>query len=155
MSEPPKNRTTARCAYGSAELEVVGAPITSAVCCCESCQEGSRQIEALPDGHPVCDPDGGTAMVLYRKDRVEHSKGSRLLRGYKIREGSSTNRGVATCCNSAMYLHFEKGTGSRYTERHCEETYRPWRFVCTRRPVPRAAIFRTTYPAPRRTPSSS
>ena len=109
MSQPRKNRTTAGCACGSVELEAIGAPITSTVCYCESCQEGSRQIEALPNGRPVCDPDGGTAMVLYRKDRVECSKGSRLLRGYKIREESSTSRVVATCCDSAMYLDFEKG----------------------------------------------
>lgn len=109
MSQPSKNRTTARCSCGSVELEAIGAPITSAVCYCESCQEGSRQIEALPNGRPVCDPDGGTAMVLYRKDLVECSKGSRLLRGYKIRDESSTKRVVATCCNLAMYLHFEKG----------------------------------------------
>lgn len=109
MSEPPRNRATARCTCGSVEIKAVGDPITSAVCYCESCQEGSRQIEALPHGRPVCDPDGGTAMVLYRKDRVECSKGSQLLRGYKLREGSSTNRVVATCCGSAMYLHFEKG----------------------------------------------
>ena len=109
MTEPPENRTIARCTCGSLELEAIGAPITSAVCYCESCQEGSRQIEALPNGRPVCDPDGGTAMVLYRKDRVEFSKGARLLRGYKLRDKSSTHRVVATGCNSAMYLDFEKG----------------------------------------------
>lgn len=81
----------------------------STVCYCESCQEGSRQIEALPNGRSACDPDGGTAFVLYRRDRVEYSKGSRLLRGYKLGDESPTNRGVATCCNSAMYLDFEKG----------------------------------------------
>ena len=109
MSEPPKNHATARCRCGSVELEAAGALIISTVCYCKSCQEGSRQLEALPNGRPVCDPDGGTAFVLYRKDRIKYSKGSQLLRGYKIRDESSTNRVVATCCNSAMYLEFEKG----------------------------------------------
>jgi hypothetical protein len=109
MSELTKNRTTARCLCANVELEVIGDPITSTVCYCESCQEGSRQIQALPNGHPVCDSDGGTAYVLYRKDRVEYSKGSQLLRGYKLRDESSTNRVVATCCNSPMFLNFEKG----------------------------------------------
>lgn len=109
MPEPQKKHTTARCRCGSVELEAVGDPITSAVCYCESCQEGSRQIEALPDGRPVCDSDGGTALVLYRKDRVEYSRGSQLLRGLKLTDESSTKRVVATCCNSAMYLDFEKG----------------------------------------------
>ena len=81
----------------------------STVCYCKSCQEGSRQVEALPNGRPVCDSDGGTACVLYRKDRVEYSKGSELLQGYKLRAESSTNRVVATCCNSPVFLNFEKG----------------------------------------------
>jgi hypothetical protein len=109
ISATSENRTTARCTCGSVELEASGAPITSTVCYCESCQEGSRQIEALSNGRPVCDSDGGTAYVLYRKDRVEYPKGAQLLWGYKLTDGSSTNRVVATCCNSAMYLDFEKG----------------------------------------------
>jgi hypothetical protein len=107
MSEPTKNRTTARCLCGRVELEANGDPITSTVCYCESCQEGSRQIEALPNGRPVRDPDGGTAYVLYRRDRGEHSRGSQLLRGYKLRDESSTSRVVATCCDSAMFMDFQ------------------------------------------------
>lgn len=109
MSGVPKIHLTARCSCGSVELEAVGDPITSIVCYCESCQEGSRRIEALPNGRPVCDPDGGTACVLYRKDRVEYSRGSQLLRGHKLGEESSTNRVVATCCDSPMFLDFAKG----------------------------------------------
>lgn len=99
----------ASCSCGSVELEATGAPIMSTVCYCGSCQEGSRQIEALPNGRPACDPDGGTAYVLYRKDRVERAKGSRLLQGYKLTDGSPTDRVVATCCDSPMYLDFAKG----------------------------------------------
>jgi hypothetical protein len=109
MSEPPKNHTTARCACGSVELEAIGAPIMSVACYCESCQEGSQQIEALPNGRAVCGPDGGTAYVLYRKDRVEYPKGSGLLRGLKLRDESSTRRVLAACCDSPMFLEFEKG----------------------------------------------
>jgi hypothetical protein len=109
MTEPPKNHATAQCSCGSVELEVIDAPITSVVCYCDDCQEGARQIEALPNARPVRDPDGGTAYVLYRKDRVKCSKGPQFLRGYKIREKSATNRVVATCCNSAMFLNFDDG----------------------------------------------
>jgi hypothetical protein len=109
MSEASKTHLTARCSCGSVELEAIGAPITSAVCYCESCQQGSRLIEALPNGRPVCDSDGGTAYVLYCKDRVEYSTGSAFLRGYKLRDKSSTNRVVATCCNSPVFLEFAKG----------------------------------------------
>ena len=109
VSDAPKTNLTARCSCGSVEIEATGTPITSVVCYCESCQEGSRQIEALPNGGPVCDSDGGTAYALYRKDRVEYSKGSPLLRGYKLRDESSTRRVVAACCDSPMFLDFEKG----------------------------------------------
>jgi hypothetical protein len=47
--------------------------------------------------------------VLYRKDRVEYTKGSALLRGLKLRDGSSTRRVVASCCDSPVFLEFEKG----------------------------------------------
>ncbi len=109
MPGPPTKRLTARCACGNVELEARGDPITSAVCYCASCQLGSRQIESLPNGRPVCGSDGGTAYVLYRKDRVEYSKGSRLLRGLKLGDESSTRRVVASCCDSPVFLEFEKG----------------------------------------------
>ena len=109
MSEAQKTRLSARCSCGSVELEAVGTPIMSVACYCESCQEGSRQIEALPKGRPISDPDGGTAYVLYRKDRAAYTKGTSLLRGYKLRDESPTKRVVAACCNSPMFLEFEKG----------------------------------------------
>jgi len=38
----------ATCICGSVEIEVVGTPIASVVCYCNDCQEGARNIEALP-----------------------------------------------------------------------------------------------------------
>lgn len=107
MSDPLNNHTTARCSCGKVELEAIGAPIMSVACYCDDCQEGSRQIETLPNAHPVRDPDGGTAYVLYREDRLECLRGVHLLRRYKTNEKSATNRVVATCCNSAMYMNFD------------------------------------------------
>ena len=100
---------TASCACGSVELKAFGAPIVSAICYCTDCQTGSRQIEELPGAGTVHDPDGGTAYILYRKDRIECANGSELLKSYKIKESSATNRVVATCCNSAMFVSFDKG----------------------------------------------
>src|ERR1700756_4539764 len=95
---------TASCSCGSVELKAFGMPIASNVCYCADCQKGSQQIEALPNAGPVRDPDGGTAYILYRKDRIECSKGSALLKSYKIKASSVANRVVATCCNSAMFM---------------------------------------------------
>jgi hypothetical protein len=109
MSRTLQNAMIVRCLCGSVELEVIGAPIIGAVCYCDDCQEGSRQIEALPGARPVQDSHGGTAYILYRKDRVKCTRGSPLLKGYKLREKSATNRVIASCCNSAMFLNFDNG----------------------------------------------
>lgn len=77
------------------------------VCYCDSCQKGSGQIEGLTNAAPILSPDGGTAYILYRKDRVMYSKGAELLKGYKVEEKSTTSRVVAACCNSAMVMRFD------------------------------------------------
>jgi|HubBroStandDraft_5_1064220.scaffolds.fasta_scaffold53700_2 hypothetical protein len=98
---------TIPCACGRVELETRGAPFMSAACYCDDCQEATRRIEALPGAKPVKGADGGTEYLLYRKDRVRYSKGAELLQRQKLREGSPTNRWIATCCNSAMSLNFD------------------------------------------------
>jgi hypothetical protein len=101
--------TLVSCSCGKVECAATGTPIVTVVCYCDDCQRGSRQIETLPSGAPVLGADGGTAYVLYRKDRFECAKGRELLRELRLQEKSPTKRVVAACCNSAMYLDFEKG----------------------------------------------
>jgi hypothetical protein len=100
---------TATCACGRVQLKAFGAPIVSAVCYCGDCRRGADQIEALPNAGAVRDPDSGTAYSLYRKDRFECSEGAELLKPYKLKDTSPTNRVVATCCNSAMFVNFDRG----------------------------------------------
>jgi hypothetical protein len=100
---------TATCSCGGVELKAFGRPIVTSVCYCDDCQKGSDQIEALPNAGAVRDPDGGTAYILYRKDRIECCKGAELLKSYKLKETSVTNRVVASCCNSAMFVNFDRG----------------------------------------------
>ena len=97
------------CTCGNVEFEAAGSPIACAVCYCDDCQKGSRQVEALPGASGVQDPDGGTPYVLYRKDRFTCTKGDRHLQNLRLRETSPTRRVVADCCNTAMFLDFEKG----------------------------------------------
>lgn len=78
--------------YEQRQFDAIGAPILSAACYCDDCQEGARQIEALPSASPVLDGDGGTEYLLYRKDRMKLSKGGDLLRHYKIKDDSPTIR---------------------------------------------------------------
>jgi hypothetical protein len=109
MNKPPRTMATINCVCGQVAYEAIGTPITCVVCYCDDCQEGARQIESLPFAASVQDPDGGTAYLVYRKDRVRCLKGASLLRHHKIRESSATNRVIATCCNSAMVLTFDDG----------------------------------------------
>ncbi|MDL2400027.1 GFA family protein [Rhizobium mayense] len=100
---------TATCSCGSVELKAFGKPIVSSVCYCDDCQKGAEQIESLPNAGAIRDSDGGTGYILYRKDRFDCSKGAELLKGYKLKETSATNRVVATCCNSAVFMNFDRG----------------------------------------------
>lgn len=99
----------AACACGKVELQTRGKPIGAAVCYCDDCQAGGRQIEALPGAPPVLDPDAGSSLVLFRRDRLACVKGAELLRAMKVKPKSPTSRHVASCCNSAMYLGFDDG----------------------------------------------
>ncbi len=98
---------TASCACGRVGLELRASPIASVVCYCDDCQAGARQIEALPGALKVQGSDGGTAYVVYRRDRVSRVRGADLLKPLKIRATSSTHRVVASCCNSAMLVGFD------------------------------------------------
>lgn len=98
---------SAQCACGAVVLALRGAPIGSFACYCDTCQEGSSRIEALPHAPAVRESDGGTEYVLYRKDRVTYEKGRGLVKSLKLKQSSKTNRVVASCCNSAMLMSFD------------------------------------------------
>lgn len=100
---------TASCRCGAVVLEVAGAPIVHAACYCTSCQEAGRQIEQMPDAPPVLGADGGTDLVLYRKDRVRCMQGGERLDAHRLKPELPTRRMVARCCNSAMFLDFTQG----------------------------------------------
>ena len=99
----------ASCACGKVRCEAVGKPIFAAVCYCDDCQAGGRQVEALSDAKPVLDPDGGAAYLAFLDGRFQCVEGEELLVGYKLKEKSPTTRYVASCCNTGMYLKFGPG----------------------------------------------
>jgi hypothetical protein len=102
-------RLSATCRCGKVRFETVGAPILTGICYCTSCQQAGRLIEQMPAAPPLLDPDGGTSIVLYRKDRVRCVAGQEYLREHRLKPESATRRVVAACCNSAMFLDFTKG----------------------------------------------
>jgi hypothetical protein len=104
-----QEQRVAQCVCSSVQLELRGAPIYRLVCYCDDCQAGAQQIEALtsPQASAVLDADGGSNFLMYHKRQVQCVRGAQLLRPLKLRPGSPTNRLVASCCNSAMYLNFD------------------------------------------------
>ena len=93
----------ATCQCGKVRLETTGRPILTAACYCTSCQDAGHRLGRL------LDPDGGTSMVLYRKDRVKRVTGRQHLEEHRLKLDSPTRPVVAACCNSAMFLDFTKG----------------------------------------------
>jgi len=107
MSTVLKPCVRSSCICGSALLETFGRPIITVACQCSDCGAAARQIEALPEAPPVLDLSGGTAFLLFRKDRIQPARGADMLRGLKLKPSSATSRYIATCCNAMMYLGFD------------------------------------------------
>lgn len=117
---------SATCNCGTVEIETFGPPIMSAACYCASCREAGRRLEGLPAAPSVLDADGGTAVIVYRKDRVRCAKGQEHLEEHRLTPASPTRRVVATCCNSAMFLDFTSGHWlSIYRDRFTRDTPPP------------------------------
>jgi hypothetical protein len=104
-----QHRRDASCSCGRVRCEGIGAPILSAICYCSDCQAGGARIEALPGAVPVRNPDGGTPYLTYRDDRFACLAGAELLIGHRLSARAPTQRFVASCCNTGMYLKFGPG----------------------------------------------
>jgi hypothetical protein len=99
----------ARCRCGQTAVRAIGRPIASAACYCSDCRRAGHDLEKLPEASALVQSDGGTAVVLFRKDRVIIEKGEDLLRAYRLVPESPTRRIVASCCNTAMFGDFTRG----------------------------------------------
>jgi hypothetical protein len=127
-------RLTAQCSCGAVEFEAVGKPIATVVCYCDDCQAAARNIEAMPGAASFRLSDGGTPLVVYRKDRVRCVQGETKLTKLKLRDGSATNRKLATCCNSVMVMDFDdaKHWADVYRLRVQKDAPKPEMLVCTK-----------------------
>ncbi|HEY9011930.1 MAG TPA: DUF6151 family protein [Devosia sp.] len=110
-------RTLIHCACGKIEVALEGEPILTAACHCDDCQAGGAKLEARPGAWKVRDASGGTYYALYRKDRYRVTRGAELLDYWKLRD-TPTNRVVATCCNSGLFVNYDSGP-------HWVSVYRP------------------------------
>lgn len=109
MNRKQHQHLSATCRCGKVKFEGIGPPILTGSCYCTSRQEAGRRFEELAAAPPVLDPDSGTGVILYRKDRVRCVTGQEHLEERRLRPESPTRRVLATCCNSPMFLDFTKG----------------------------------------------
>lgn len=113
------------CSCGQVQLQLEKTPILTAECHCTSCRTAGAQLEQLPAAARVLEANGGTAFVLYRKDRVQFARGFALLKEHRLTETSSTRRVVASCCNTPVFLEFERGHWLSLYSRLWPEATRP------------------------------
>lgn len=99
----------ASCACGKVSIEITGNPIASVACYCTSCREAGRAFDRLQSLANLVDEDGGTEMILVRKDRVQCVRGGEFLEEHRLVERSPTRRVISVCCSSPMFLDFSKG----------------------------------------------
>ena len=81
----------------------------SAICHCTSCRTAGQGFDAASGHDPIVDAGGGTAALLWRKDRVRCVAGGDLLEAHRLTPDSPTRRMVASCCGAPMLLDFTKG----------------------------------------------
>ncbi|MBB3919475.1 hypothetical protein [Rhizobium fabae] len=101
--------TSIRCACGAVGIEALGRPIVGVVCYCDDCQTAGQRIERMPGASPFRGNDGGTPLIVYRRDRIRDLHGRDHLQQMKQLNSSATNRWVARCCNGAMMMDFDDG----------------------------------------------
>jgi hypothetical protein len=103
------NSVAVACQCGKVVLSASRSPILSASCYCASCRQAGQEFGTLSSAPQVMDADGGTPLVLYRKDRTACKAGEEYLAEMRLKSDSPTRRVIATCCNSPMFLDFTKG----------------------------------------------
>lgn len=97
------------CRCGQVRLQVSGAPIISAECCCSSCRQAGTRLQHLAGAPSILGPHGTTRFVLYRKDRVRFRAGLDTLCEFRLSPEAGTRRVVASCCNTPVFLDFRGG----------------------------------------------
>jgi len=104
-----KASKAAVCQCGRTTVTLIGAPILSATCYCESCRTAGHGFERDLGAPQTVNDSGGIDYCSYRKDRVTIAQGAQHLREYRLKPESPTRRVVATCCNSPMFVDYTPG----------------------------------------------
>ena len=66
-------------------------------------------MQKLDGAPPVMTDYDATPFIMVRKDRVRFLSGSEHLNSFRLSPDASSERVVATCCNTPVYLEFKNG----------------------------------------------
>lgn len=100
---------TAACRCGKVKFSLAGAPIVRVACYCTSCRTAGLSFAEEFGPPSVVTDDGGTDVVLYRKDCVVQTAGDGGMKERRLTPASPTRRMVAACCGTPMVMEFTKG----------------------------------------------
>lgn len=110
MPHPRPNRThTASCACGAVEIALTSPAIAALSCGCDDCQAAGAALEALPGAPAFREACGATPAALFPKTALKVIRGRDKLTAHRLHPRSRTRRMVATCCNSFLYITFDRG----------------------------------------------
>lgn len=124
--------TAIKCRCGSVTLTTSGPPMMTVVCHCTSCRTAGRALDAGSSASPIVDLAGGTAVVVWRKDRVRCIRGGKLLVAHRLTPDSPSRRMVASCCATPMFGDFTKGFWVSVYRGRAADAPRPTMRVMTR-----------------------
>jgi hypothetical protein len=102
-------QTNLQCRCAAVRITVTGDAIASVECLCNSCVTAGRALATLKDAPAVLDSKDATGFVMYRKDRVNFDAGSDALKAFRLSPDAGTQRVVASCCNTPMFLELKGG----------------------------------------------
>jgi hypothetical protein len=103
-----KNPTyVARCRCGAVELGAWADPIIVAACYCDDCQTAAERLAAFANEAPAVSADGGTELMVFRRDRIDCTRGQENLEAMRLTGATKTRRMIARCCATPMYAGFD------------------------------------------------
>ncbi|MEC7760516.1 MAG: hypothetical protein VX874_01230 [Pseudomonadota bacterium] len=97
------DRQDISCRCGTVRLQAAGLPSGATICHCAECQTAAMIFEHRFNAF-VADAEGGTFHILWRKDRLTCVAGSEHLAAHRLASNTPTDRVIATCCGTPMYL---------------------------------------------------
>ena len=101
--------TEIACACGAVGLEIIAPSMITVICHCTSCRTAGHAFDVRSPVAPIVDIAGGTAVVLWRKDRVRCVRGGERLVAHRLKPDAPSRRMVASCCQTPMFGDFTGG----------------------------------------------